>query len=81
MSKQPKTGHYWQLCVSYELPLNGRKEAEIEKIVGRPPSGSGAGFGMRDMDWSFELKVPAQEIARKLREKGYVAHVLERNDG
>ena len=33
---------------------DGDKDDVIERAVGRPREGSGAGFGRRDMEWFFD---------------------------
>jgi hypothetical protein len=67
---------YYRLEVSYALGTlrtntMTKEDDKIEKIVGLPRSDSGAGFGMRDLGWVFELKTPAEVIRDKLVKAGY----------
>ena len=44
-----------------------KKDAKLEKIVGRPSNGSGAGFGQRDLCWYFDSEDEAEKIYNKLK--------------
>lgn len=77
---------YYRLEVSYALGTLRTdsmvtEDAKIEKIVGLPRSDSGAGFGMRDIGWVFELKTPAEVSRDKLVKAGYhMTRVTEHDD-
>jgi len=51
----------WVLEVVYK-GFDPNFDAELEEAVGRDASGSGAGFGERDMSWHF-VQFPAAERA------------------
>jgi len=67
---------YYRLDVSYGLSIARStnlhsEDQKIIKIVGMRPDDSGAGFGMRDLGWVFELRTPATVIRDKLLAAGY----------
>jgi len=50
---------YWMIEVSY-AGFNPVLDQKLEELAG-PRTGSGAGFGQRDMDWIFTYKEEAEE--------------------
>lgn len=57
---------YWVMDVSYAFD-NFKLDETLHAIVGKGPSGSGAGFGLRDIDWTFDNAEEAETVATKLR--------------
>lgn len=64
---------YWILDVSYALD-DFSLEDRLRALIGKEPSGSGAGFGQRDIDWTFHDGDEADAVATKLR-----AYAVEHN--
>ena len=59
---------YWVLDVAYTLnPHDFSMDDKLRAVVGKDPSGSGAGFGERDLDWTFHDADEANTVADKLR--------------
>ena len=58
---------YWVLDVSYPLD-DFSLEEKLRAVVGKEMSGSGAGFGERDLDWTFNSQAEVDAVATKLRE-------------
>lgn len=62
---------YYLLYVSFPLPSTAeelRKQTdEVERLVGREATGSGAGFGMRDVDFSFDTAKDRRAAVMRLR--------------
>lgn len=74
---------YWVVEVSFPLDSATMiaETKKVQEIVDRPPSGAGAGFGMRDVDWTCDTKAEATRIADKLRKAGYTrVHVNDFED-
>jgi hypothetical protein len=58
---------YWILEVTYPLGDDFVLDDKLRAIVGKEASGSGAGFGGRDIDWTFDNGPEADTVATKLR--------------
>lgn len=71
---------YWVLKVAYPLPLSVSTDRKLERIVGKARSGSGAGFGERDIDWTFDTQTKANAGATALREAGYTEITVSEYD-
>jgi len=68
---------YWILDVTYPLnPQDFTLDDRLLAVVGKTPSGSGAGLGQRDIDWTFDNADEADAVATKLR-----AYAAEHNLG
>jgi hypothetical protein len=61
----------WNLFVSYGLNTNDLRvtDAKIDNIVKAESTGSGAGFGERDITYQFPNKEAAADAKRKLKAK------------
>jgi hypothetical protein len=60
---------YWILDVTYALNVHDfTLDDKLRAVVGKDPSGSGAGFGERDIDWTFHDGAEADTVAAKLRD-------------
>jgi len=51
---------YWVVEATYPLPFKADLDNRLEQLAG-PRTGSGAGFGQRDMDWTFTHGETAKE--------------------
>lgn len=58
-----------RFSVTLSFPIGTYDDQTLEEIVGKESSGSGAGFGERDMDWSFSTPRQALAAFRKLKKK------------
>lgn len=67
---------FWRITVSY--PYGLYTDEEIERLVGKESSGSGVGFGKRDMDWHFRSGPVAERAAKKLARKHRIRVELEK---
>lgn len=57
------------LYVSFPLncPDLWEIQEKIEKAIKRTCDGSGAGFGMRDLDWRFTYEIDAKKAADRVK--------------
>lgn len=63
---------YWVLEVAYDGSIDVAKDKRLEGIVGKRRSGSGCGFGQRDMDWTFDTQTKANTAAKAVRAAGFI---------
>jgi len=56
-----------RLEISFSMTDDWFEKSElVEKAVGRTPSGSGSGFGRRDMDWTLQEGEDARDLMLKV---------------
>lgn len=72
--------NYFRLeCAWPLMGIDDMDTSKVEKIVGKPPSDSGAGFGQRDVGWTYNANEEPQARAAQLRltEAGYESFLTE----
>ena len=53
--------------ISFRMTDDWFEKSElVEKVVGRTPSGSGAGFGRRDMEWTLQEGEDARDLLLRI---------------
>ena len=77
MSKRQKE---YSLNVTYDAQLYPEMDNKLEKLIGFESSGSGMGFGSRDVQWYFLHSRDAFEKFKRLRKmKGVLEISLKFN--
>lgn len=64
---------YWVVEANYPLASDLALDSKLIELVGKETSGSGAGFGRRDLDWVFNNEGDATTAVNNLTEYS-VAH-------